>query len=1100
MRKSFFTAAAIAPLALLAARPALADTTVESTSNPVTTSTINSGQPDNLIVDSGATISTNGPASVTLNSNNSVTNNGAITINGNLSNNNTAAVLLNGGFTGSFTNDGSISNTDGYTPSTNSTNGFADGAYAQGSNRYGVQLVGPGALTGSITLDTGSSITVQGNNSYGVSLQAPLIGDFLAAGGVTVTGGSSTAISETGGVTGNVQITGAVSASGGSAGTGQPGTVGVNIGGDVSGAVSLYSAVVVTGFRTTVRNIDPSVNAELTPDQLQIAGPAFVVGANVGGGVFIGSPPAGTVSSDTTTDADGDGIVDSIEGTASISSFGTSPALVIGANGRNITLGQFATSNPFGLIIEGDLAANGVFDTYPATTITIGALPGGPVTSGTVNIQGGISITDTSFVTSQSYQANAMTIHIGSGVTIPLLQNAGTISSLTTETTYTTPFSTTALQIEQGSTLSSLVNTGSIISTMTGDLGSAYGVVDKSGTLSSITNMGTITASLTPGAPTDTAVGQAVALDLSQNTGPVTLIQEANPNPVTNPTSNTNSSGATITFATTVSPTAPSITGDILLGSGPSTVQFLAGTVTGALSYGTGGGSLLIDNGAVYTGALTTGGPVAVNVNNGSLVDTSTAEVSASSLKVGASGLLTFSVDPINNAATLFNVSGAATLASGAQIAIRMLSLPGNNPSYDYTVIKAGSLSVGSLINPSLGSTVTSSIIQAPYLFVTNYATDPSTNTLTVDLRRRTAAEADVNQAEGAAWNSVYNNLTLNPGIERAFLAQTTAAGYRSMLDQVLPDYAGGVFRAMSWASEEQGVATADPPLGQDQQGPTRAWTQEIVMDETKRSTAESTGYGLLGVGIVAGLESVSPKGDALGVRWGFTTVTVRNADLPGDNLLGVSEFNTGAYWRGEWGDLKTDAQLGAGFIFANDRREFFYSDSLGVVHQTARSDWTGYSFSGRLGAEYDVNLGPVLFEPRVHADYFRLYETGYTENGGGVGYDLAVDPRTGNLLSVTGSMLMSMTFGNTGFRWRPQVELGYRDVFMGTAGTTTAVFVDGVDPFGLKSQPIKGGEAIARFGVRFYSDYVDVLLDAGGQFASDYTDLDVHLTAHTVF
>jgi hypothetical protein len=1088
MRKSLFTAAAVAPLALMLAAPAHADTTVSSTSSPVSTATVNNGAADNLVVGSGASVTTDGPASVTLNSNNSVTNNGSVTINANSSNNNTSAVLLKGGFTGSFTNSGSISNTDGYTASTNSTNGFADGAFAQGTARYGLRLVGPGGLTGDITLNSGSTITVQGNNSYGVSLEAPLTGDLISAGSISMTGSSSTGLSETGGISGKLRITGAVSVSGGSAGAGQPGATAVNVGGDVGGSLSIYSAIAATGYRSTVRSVDPSVNAELTSDQLQISGPALQVGANVHGGVILGSAPAGTVSSDATTDADHDGVVDSAETPGSLTVYGTAPALLVGANGKTITLGQLAAQNPYGLILEGNVAGNGVFDTFSANAIQIGGVSGSLVTSGAVNIQGGISITDTSVITAQAYQANATTIHIGSGVTTPLLQNAGTITALSTESNANTAFSTTALQIEQGASLSQLVNTGIINSTLTGDLGSAYAVVDKSGTLTSVTNMGTINAKLTPQVSTGQTQGSAIALDLSKSTGAVTLIQEANPNPVSNPAT-TNSAGAAITQATTVSPTNPSITGDILLGSGAANVQFLAGTVNGALAYGAGGGSLLIDKGATYTGALTAGGNVAINVNNGALTDTSPTLIHAGSLHVGSSGVLNFAVDPVHNTATIFNVSGAATLDTGSQLGVNvtsLLSTPGQ-----FTVIKAGSLSVG---------TTGVSVAQTPYLFIANFTSDPAAGTVTLDVRRRTAAEAQLNRAEAAAWDPVYNSLGLDPQIQQAFLAQTNNAGIRSMLDQVLPDYAGGVFRALTWASEQQGVATAEPPLGQDQAGPTRAWTQEIVLDETKRSTADSAGYSLMGVGAVAGLESVSPKGTALGARISFATVNVRNPELAGDNLLGVSEIGGGIYWRGAVGALKADAQLGAGFIWANDRREFLSSDTSGVTHRTARGDWNGYTMSGRVGVRYTAELGPVTLEPRFHADYFRLHENGYAEAGGGQGFDLAVDPRTGDMMSVTGSILAGMTFGTTGFRWRPQIEIGYRDVILGQAGTTTATFIGGSDPFSLLAEPIKGGAAVGRVGVRLYSDYVDVLLDAGGQFASDYTDLDVHLTARTVF
>lgn len=1102
MRKTLFTAAAVAPLVLLAGGPALADTTVESGSSTVTTATVNNGQPDNVIVDSGATVNVNGAntSAVILNSNNNVTNNGTISINANANNNNTNAVLLNGGFSGSLTNVGAITNTDGYTPSTNSTNGFADGAFAQGSSRYGVRLVGPGSLTGSIDIESGSSITVQGNNSYGMSLEAPLIGSLTQAGAISVTGSSSTGLSESGGVSGNIQITGAISSTGGSNGSGQPGSVGLNLSGDVGGSVSIESAILSTGYRTTVRNVDPSINAELTSDQIQQSGAAAAVGANVAQGVFLGSPPAGTVSSDTTTDADNDGNVDSGEGTGSIATYGSAPALVIGAN-RNIEIGVSpfgATTNTYGLILEGNVTGNGVFDTYNANAIQIGGLGGNAV------IDGGISITDTSTVSTQAYEANATTIHFGAGGSTPQLVNSGTITALSTETTTeNVPYSTTAIQIDQGATLQKLYNYGVINSNLTGDTGSAVAVVDQGGKLSYVMNQGTITALITPASPTDTESGQQVALNLSSNTTGVTLVQQANQNPVANPSTNTNSSGATVTFATTVSPAAPSITGDILLGNGPNTVQFSAGTVTGALNTGSGNSTIDIEGGATYTGALTVPGTLGITVGNGTLIDGSTSKINAPYFNVGASGVFNFGLDPANTTTpiTVINVNGTATIANGAQLGVKMISLLGNAPSYSYTVLTAQQLSVGA----SAGyASISGATAQTPYLFVGSFTENAADNALTLNIRRRTAAEADVNAAEAAAWNPVYDNLNLNTGIESALLSQTTAAGYKSMVDQLLPaDYAGGAFRGLAWMTEQAGVASADPPLAEDQQGPTRAWTQEIVLTESKDPTAQTSGYNLLGFGAVAGLESVSPHGNALGMMIGFSTVNIRDPDVPGDNLLGVSDLNAGVYWRGNFHGLQADAGLGAGFIFADSRREFLFgnSTSTSVVHNVALADWNGYTFSGHFGLQYRADIGNFFIEPKVHADYFRMYQTGYTETGGGVGYDLQVDPRTGDLVSVTGSMIMGMTFGNTGFRWAPQVEVGYRDILSGNAGTTTALFAGGTsDAMTLAAQPIKGGQMLARVGVRMYTDYVDVLLDAGAQIASDYTDLDVHLTARTVF
>src|SRR5262249_25121828 len=140
------------------------------------------------------------------------------------------------------------------------------------------------------------------------------------------------------------------------------------------------------------------------------------------------------------------------------------------------------------------------------------------------------------------------------------------------------------------------------------------------------------------------------------------------------------------------------------------------------------------------------------------------------------------------------------------------------------------------------------------------------------------------------------------------------------------------------------------------------------------------------------------------------------------------------------------------------------------------------------------------FFEPQAHIDYFRLHQSGYSEHGGGTGFDMKVNARDGDIFTVSGSVIAGMTFGDTGFRWRPQVEFGYRAVLSGDAGATTTEFIGGTTPFTLAAETVKMNSVIGRVGLRLYSDYLDVLLDAGAAYAKDYTDVDVHLTARTVF
>jgi hypothetical protein len=1052
MRKSLFSAAAAAPLALLAAAPAWSATTIDNArTTPVATSTANNGQPDDVTISSSGSVAVTGPVAVTLDSNNTLTNSGTISIK---DVDGSTGVLIQGGHTGAFVNGGAVTINESYTATDTNNDGIVDGPYAKGTGRYGVRVIGASPFVGSLTINSTGAINVTGNNSFGLSVESPLQGDIIVGGTLSTLGDNSTALSISGPLTGKVRLAGAVNANG-------AGAIAADISGNITGSLAIYSAVQATGFRAIVRSSDPTVNAKLLPENLLLAGPSLRVRGDILGGLFIGAAPTGTTTTDTTTDADGDGIVDSAEGRGTLNNFGSAPALMIGESGRDVRLGAFgAGANNYGLIVRGVINGSGVFDNFGGAGVQIG------VAGGTVHIDGGMRVVGQ--ITAQGYEADSTAIHLLSGSQVPQFVNEGSVLANANSAKAT---NATALFLDAGSSITSLANTGTLTASLTGALGSAYAVVDKAGSIVSVTNTNTILADLVPAASGGTTLGRTVALDLSANTTGVSIVQSAN-------------ADTTIT---------PKIGGDILLGSGADTVQISAGAVGGALDFAGGQGSLSISGGAAYAGQLTSSGVMALSVSNGTLRDESSSAIAASSLDVGSSGLLVVTADPTAGKATRFNVSGSANIAQGGRLGLHLASLLPGGPQ-SYTIISAGTLSVP-ISDASLSG-------QTPYLYVAGFRASQAAGTVDLDIRRRTAQEAALNRSQTAAYDPVYNSLALDPNIQRAFLAQTDQGGLVSMLDQMLPDHAGGVFRALSWAAEQQGVAAGEPPLGEEEQGPTRAWTQEIVLSENK-DAQQASAYRVFGFGIVGGVESVSSHGDALGVKVGLVTANVRNPDVPSDNLLGVSQLSAGAYWRGDFGGLETDAQLGAGFIWVNNRREFLFSDSDGVVHRVAKSNWAGYSLSGRLGARYTAELGNVILQPRVHVDYFRMHEGGYTEHGGGAGFDLAVDPRTGDQLSVTGTVLAGMNFGSTsstGFRWRPQVEVGYRARLAGSAGTTTAQFVGAPDTITLVAESLRKSAAIGRAGLRIYSNYLDLLLDAGAEYNKDVTDIDVHLTARTVF
>jgi hypothetical protein len=83
------------------------------------------------------------------------------------------------------------------------------------------------------------------------------------------------------------------------------------------------------------------------------------VTADVAGGVLLDAPPTDT-NDDTSDDEDGDGVTDSSEGTASVTAYGSAPALLVGSDTRAVTLGAVGTGDDaYGLIIKGSVTAAG---------------------------------------------------------------------------------------------------------------------------------------------------------------------------------------------------------------------------------------------------------------------------------------------------------------------------------------------------------------------------------------------------------------------------------------------------------------------------------------------------------------------------------------------------------------------------------------------------------------------------------------------------------------------------------------------------------------------------------------------------------------------
>ena len=1073
MRRLMIAACAAAPLSL-AAGAAYGQTTISgSTTTPVATASAG-----DVNVTTAGTINANTATPlITLNSNNLVVVDGAL-----VSNNTDGAtgVLILGGNTGSLiSTTGSISLGEDYVATdTVNGDGVVEAPFATGTSKYGVRLIGSSAFNGGLNL-SGAGISVKGNNSFGISLEAPLNGGLQMLEPLTVLGDGSTALRVLQPVTGFIGVSGAVSATG-------AGARGVDLEAAAQ-SLRIFNSILATGYSSTTRSTTTTILSKIqtTPLDVQQSGAAVTVAGSLGNGFFLGGAPAGTIAG-SLADLDGDGVADGVEGTGSITTYGAAPALLVGASGQAITLGAVGSGDAgYGMILRGTILGSGVYDGVTATGLQIGA-------GGAVSIAGGVLLTGS--IGAASYEADATAAHVLAGSTIPAWVNRGALSATVSDSSLTTGYgggAAQALLVDSGATLSSLTvgGLGTITASGIGNTGAIAAVVDRSGSLSSVLNQGVITAMRGVTDSTTPVTGETIALDLRANTTGVTLVQQLDP--VTTQAYGS-VAGATDTAVNTLAVATPKITGDVLLGSGSNVVDLEAGSVTGALDLGSAAASLTINGGASYYGALSySGSNLALSVNSGSLTQRVVSTLKLSSLALGSSGVLNLAVDPLNNTASLLQVSGAATVANGAKIGVQLLSAI--TGAQTFTLITSPLLNVASSDADLLAA--------SSFLINASLHADDAAGTVTVTLSPRTAAQLGLGASEGSALSAVVDGAGRDAAVTAALFASSDSASFNKLYRQLLPEHGDGLFHAVDQASREIADLATDHndllKLGSPQGG---IWMEQFLLG-SRESANVGAGSETGGFGLAGGATTSDSAFGSYGFTVAYVNATSTDPDLAGDNSLSFSQFEGGLNWRGGWNGLEFGARGGASYIWGVTRREFLAdaTDFTSAVSRSTKGTWNAWTADARASVAYRMDFGKIFVQPQAVLDYIHLDQDAYTERFGGDGVNLIVGPRAANAASITGSVLFGGKLGQTG-AVRPTFEVGVRDVFSGDAGTVNGAFAAGGSSFALSSTPITGAGGLAKVGLKYAGSFVDVEVAAKAQAFERYQEGDLKVAVSTRF
>lgn len=1047
MRILLATAVAIAPL--MAATGAMAEVVISTVrTTPVTTSNASgTGTADDIRIAEGGGITLASGTAVTVDSNHDFSTGGASSITMALAANGATAVLVNAGVTSDISIGSTISITDTIETYPDTDNdGDIDGPWATGSDRYGIRYAAGAPVTGNLLVGALGSIGVEGNNSYAISIESGLIGNIQSQGAIRVFGDNSVAI-RTQGVTGDITLLGSVTARG-------MNTSAVSIGGDVGGRLTLQGEINATGYRYTSRGSE-AFEAKLDADDKLQGGPAVIIAGSVAGGVVVDRPPTDTDAANT--DEDGDGIADGTEGTGNINSYGSAPAIIVASTTQAITLGAVgAGDNNFGFINRGTITGQGIYEGITANAVVFGGNAGQ-----TVTIEGGVRNQGT--VAALASGASATAYHFGIGASTPRFVNVGTITGGVASDVAA---NSTAIQIDAGASLPSFTNNGSILASAGGGAATVTAINDLSGTLVSITNTRSLQATLNTNAAGDPVTGSTTAINVAANTTGVTIVQTGVASTPSALDPDTDGDGVPDSVE-------PIIVGDIRLGSGADLVDIRNGVVFGNIDFGLGADTLSITGGAIVRSALSdVGGDLTINVSNGILDARHANALDVTTLNVGADGNLIVTIDPANSTSGGFNVSGAATLADGAGLGVRFTSLL-TTPER-FTLINAATLNYGALDLAAIEN-------NSPYLYMVAAGADVPAGQVFVDVRRRTADEADLIAVEAAMFDSFYSTLggAGAESVRNAFLAQAGREDFINLYEQLLPDHAGGPLLSLS-----SGVDAVTRALtGRNASaapGETSAWVQEINFYADKDKT-DTYGFRSEGFGVAGGIERGSGLG-AVGISLAFTSSDLEDPESEAEEVLSASLLELGLYWRAQGQYWTTWARAAAGYAtFESERR--FVGAGLNLSNE---SDWNGFTLAAAGGVSYERNFGRFSIRPEAYAEFFSLSEEGHVETGGGDGFDLEIDDRDGHLFSATAAVNFGMSMGENSWL-RPEVRVGWRQNISVDPGETIARFRSGGPDFTLDGGSIEGGGPILGFRLNIGNELGMLSINADAEMIEDY-------------
>jgi hypothetical protein len=634
----------------------------------------------------------------------------------------------------------------------------------------------------------------------------------------------------------------------------------------------------------------------------------------------------------------------------------------------------------------------------------------------------------------------------------------------------------------------------------------AVAISDSSSSLTTINNAGTIKASVTAVTPgVDAVVATTVrAIDLSASTASGVTINNSGKivgdllfgsggNNYTLNVGNTGGGGAANPATGGVNtPNNYAVVAAIINSETPG---FTPATTAGLIDFGAGTGHSLRIGAFGYVNSVIRSNPGAVAVtveNNGTLFVANTSasgSLNASTFDIngGTLGLTitqsTTATTPVIRATQSASISSTSTVAMqfGSFISSGTTRASVDSPTaQDIVLISAPTINISSTTLAQNNLILSQNL---PFLFQPSATplkldTAGGNQTLVLSLTPRVPGKGgDTDATAGlglsgdalAQFPFVASALATDPSLGAAIATSLTVyntpndptskinvAASQQQAQQAFsqfgPDTSGGAKQvAIMITDQATGPVAARQRLLRSYgktAGDLTLWGEEFFgnINNKGRVSADGslTNYKDHGFGFTLGLDSGSPRGGWYGGAFTFYSGDITQS-LPRNTKTQTQWYMLSGYshWQGRRLFVDTQASFAYGDFVG--RRDLTVGSAVRAAEGKRASRML--ALGGKMGAT--LRAGGFDIAPQISLDGLAMREEGYTETGGGPGFNLQVNPSYANSLRTALGVDFRTGFSVAGIRLTPEARVGYRyDLlnspiklkagFVSTGGTTT--------------------------------------------------------------